>query len=92
MSVALHALNWPLAVSFVGCGVLLGTIFSAGSLVLEAMTFHHYGRIRETLLLFLYAFLENFGYRQLHVAWRCLGLGDFLTRREQWHQAARRAF
>jgi cellulose synthase/poly-beta-1,6-N-acetylglucosamine synthase-like glycosyltransferase len=92
LAIVFHAMNWPLALCFMACAILLGTVLSAGSLVLEGMTFHQYPRVRDTLILLLYAVGENFGYRQLHVLWRCLGLGDFLFRREGWGRIVRQAF
>jgi len=88
-----HAIDWRLAVAYVACAMLLGTILSMSSLLLEAIAFRKYPRLRDALILSAYAFLESFGYRQLHSFWRCRGLVDFFTKRAvSWGQPVRRAF
>ena len=88
-----HAIDWRLALAYLACAMLLGTILSMSSLLLEAMAFRKYPRLRDTLILSGYAFLESFGYRQLHSFWRCRGLVDFFTKRAStWGQPARKAF
>jgi cellulose synthase/poly-beta-1,6-N-acetylglucosamine synthase-like glycosyltransferase len=91
-AIALNAIDWRLAVSYLACAMLLGTILSMSSLLLEAMAFRKYPSIRDTLVLSAYAVLESFGYRQLHSFWRCRGLADSVTKRGSWGQATRRAF
>lgn len=57
-----------------GLGVLLSTL----SLMLEEASFHMYPRMQSILLLFWVAVLENFGYRQLNIAWRLQGLWQWM--------------
>lgn len=45
---------------------MLGIVLSMGSLVLEELSFRRYPKILHLVILFAYAVLENFGYRQLN--------------------------
>jgi cellulose synthase/poly-beta-1,6-N-acetylglucosamine synthase-like glycosyltransferase len=91
-AIVADAIDWRLAVSYLICAMLLGTILSMSSLLLEAIAFRKYPSIRDTLVLAAYAVMESFGYRQLHGFWRCRGLADFVAKRGSWGQPVRRAF
>lgn len=92
IAVVSRAIDWPLALSFLASAMLLGSILSASSLLLEHLSFRKYPALRDTLTLFAYGVAENLGYRQLHSFWRSLGLIDFLRGAQGWGKAARRAF
>ncbi len=72
----------------VGLGVLLSTL----SLLYEELSFGKYPGLKDILILFAYAVLENFGYRQLHSWWRLRGIIDFLRKRTDWGEQLRRDF
>jgi cellulose synthase/poly-beta-1,6-N-acetylglucosamine synthase-like glycosyltransferase len=91
-AIVAHAIDWRLALAYITCAILLATILSVSSLLLEAKAFRKYPSLRDTLILAGYALLESFGYRQLHSLWRCLGLVDCVLKRGTWGQAVRRAF
>jgi len=57
--------------------------------MLEELTFRRYDRMRDVMILILYAFLENFGYRQIHAWWRLKGLIDFLKGNKSWGEMTR---
>lgn len=61
-----------------------GVLITAGTLMLEEFSYHHYTRWNDMLRLFLFAFLESFGYRQLTVLWRLEGLLDLIRRKKGW--------
>lgn len=50
----------------------LGTLNSASAVLLDEVAFHIYPKLRHILILFLVAFVENFGYRQLNAVWRVM--------------------
>ena len=60
------------------------------------MSFHLYPRARQLVLLFLMTIVENFGYRQMTLLWRLIGLLHWLfgakakwgpmTRSASWQQ------
>lgn len=92
VSILARAIDWRLALSYVFCATLLGTILSMSSILLETRAYRRYSSLKDTLVLCAYAILEGFGYRQLHSFWRCLGLVDHVLKRGGWGQPVRRAF
>ncbi len=78
--------------AFLTAAFALGLVLSATALLLEELSFPTYPRIRDTLLLFLVAILENFGYRQLIAWWRLQALvGWWMGREIHWGQMKRKA-
>lgn len=57
---------------FVAIG--FGFLLSVSGLLLEEMSFQIYPRPRQLLLLLLAALVENFGYRQINLWWRLIGI------------------
>lgn len=53
-----------------GLSIVLGILLSTSAFLFEQMSFHVYPRLGQTLRLFLFAVIENFGYRQLNSVWR----------------------
>jgi cellulose synthase/poly-beta-1,6-N-acetylglucosamine synthase-like glycosyltransferase len=75
---------------FLGCALTLGILLSSSAVMLEELSFHLYPRMRDILMLYLIAVIENFGYRQLTVVWRIQGLLRWLFRRmHKWESIAR---
>ncbi len=72
------------AILFLTAAVLLGMVLSLSALVLEELSFRKYPRIRHIFKLFLFAVLENFGYRQIHSFWRIQGIWSFLRGEKKW--------
>ncbi|MDQ6842652.1 MAG: glycosyltransferase family 2 protein, partial [Actinomycetota bacterium] len=71
-----------------GFGVLLGCL----TLVLDELSFQRYTRIRDRLMLVLWAVLESLGYRQLTAYWRLRGLVKFIRGRTDWGVMTRTGF
>lgn len=55
-------------------------LFTLFCLMIEEFSFRKYPSYRSLLLLFVYGFLENFGYRQLMLIWRIKGFLYFFKR------------
>lgn len=73
---------------FVSIG--LGTLLSVSSLLLDEISFKVYPRVRDTLILFLAAVCENFGYRQLVSVWRFVALIKWMFGAEaRWESLSR---
>lgn len=71
--------------------VSLSLTVSVVALLLEELTFHVYSGIKNIALLFLMAFVENFGYRQITAIWRVIGMYRWITkRRGVWGNMARK--
>jgi len=71
-----------------GFGILLSLV----TLLLDELSFQRYPRIRDRMLLVLWAVLESFGYRQLTAYWRLRGLVKFLRGRTDWGSMTRVGF
>ncbi|MEX2601151.1 MAG: glycosyltransferase [Balneolaceae bacterium] len=89
-SLILGIINWPFFLLFFAVCVLLGVVMSMLAVLLEELTMKRYERVNDVLILTLYAFLENFGYRQIHSWWRLRGLIDFLRGDKQWGEMTRK--
>jgi cellulose synthase/poly-beta-1,6-N-acetylglucosamine synthase-like glycosyltransferase len=57
----------------------LGMLLSVCALLLEELSFHTYPKMRQILVLFVVAIVENLGYRQLNSFWRFQGLVRWLV-------------
>ena len=69
-----------------------GMALSIAAVTLEEQSFHRFRRTRDYLHLFVIAFFENFGYRQLVTYWRLHGLLTSLFRVKSWGSAKRSGF
>jgi len=85
-------LNPPFALLFLSAAILLGILLSTAALLMEEIFFRNYPRLRDVLILFLFAVLENLFYRQLHTWWRFRGLLDFFFKPRTWGSVTRRSF
>lgn len=79
-------------VLFLGATVVYGLLLSLGSLVLEEISFRRYSKPGQLLRLFFYAFLENFGYRQIHAWWRLMAMLPPKKNQNLWQSIARKGF
>jgi cellulose synthase/poly-beta-1,6-N-acetylglucosamine synthase-like glycosyltransferase len=80
----------PAALLFLALAITLGIVLSSSALMLEERSFHMYPRIRDVLLLYGVAIVENFGYRQLTAVWRLQGLFRWLRgRKHKWETLTR---
>ncbi len=86
----LGVINFTFFLLFFTVALLLGVIMSVLSVLLEELTMKKYDRVRDVMVLVLYAFLENFGYRQMHVWWRFRGLIDFIRGKKEWGKMVRK--
>jgi len=81
---ALGLINWSFFLLFFAVTMLLGSLMSILAILLEELTMKRYERTRDILILIGYAFIESFGYRQLHLWWRFRGLIDYLRGDKRW--------
>lgn len=89
ISLWLGAINVQFALLFLTAAVLLGMILSVLSVMMEELTFRKYDRLRDVMILILFAFIENLGYRQIHAWWRFRGLIDFIKGNKSWGEMTR---
>jgi cellulose synthase/poly-beta-1,6-N-acetylglucosamine synthase-like glycosyltransferase len=86
----LGAINGYFALLFISMAIMLGIVLSISSVLLEVMTTRKYERITDVLVLALFAFFENIGFRQLHAWWRLKGLIDFFKGNKEWGEMKRK--
>jgi len=88
----LNIVSFTFALFFLAAAIVLGIILSMGSLVLEELSFRRYPKILHLVILFAYAVLENFGYRQLNTWWRFKGCLDHILGKRGWGKMERKGF
>ena len=79
-------------ITFFIVAVLYGIILSTGALLMEENTFRKYPRIGQIMKLYLYAVLENFGYRQLNTLFKVSAVFSFRKNKSSWGSIKRRGF
>lgn len=92
ISFLLGIVNLHFMLSFFLVAVLYGTILSVGALLMEENTFRKYPRISQILKLFLYAVLDNFGYRQLNTIYKVEAMLGYRKNKSSWGSIKRRTF
>lgn len=90
LSWVFDALNVEFAIVFLTASVLLGMVLSVASVLCEEFTYRRYPDVKHIFVMFFYALLENFGYRQMHSWWRLMGLVDFLKGNKSWGEMTRK--
>lgn len=85
-------INTYFMILFLIASVLLGIIMSVSAVLCEELTYRKYTRLRDLTKLIVFAFLENFGFRQLHAWWRFKGIIDFLKGNKDWGTMTRKGF
>ncbi len=87
-----NIVSFAFVVLFLAAAIVLGIILSVGSFVLEELSFRRYPKIFHLVILFVYAVLENFGYRQLNTWWRFKGCLDHILGKRGWGKMERTGF
>ena len=83
-------LNPEAALMFFLATIGLGLVLSCSAILLEERSFHVYPRFSDSINLFLWAILENLGYRQLISWWRLVGTWHWLIgKKASWGVMAR---
>jgi hypothetical protein len=90
VALLIGVISWPFFFAFLAAAVFLGMILSLASVLCEEFTFRRYPKTKHVLILSVYAFIENFGYRQLHTWWRLKGIFDFVRGRREWGDMERK--
>ena len=88
----LGLISWWYFGAFLCVSVGFGVALSVAGLVLEQAHTRRGGRPADLLILLIFAFLENLGYRQLSNIWRVQGTWQYLTGVKAWGSMYRRGF
>lgn len=83
------SLDVELFLLFLGMNILLGIILSLGAIFLEQYAHGKYPKLGQLLKITIYAFLENFGYRQLMLFSRLDGMVRYKKFRHSWSKIKR---
>ena len=92
VSFILGVVDLHFMLSFFLVAVLYGIILSVGALLMEENTFRKYPRIGQVMKLFLYAILDNFGYRQLNTVYKVEATLGYRKNKSSWGSIQRRGF
>lgn len=72
--------------------VLLGTILSLGTVLIEQISFKKYTSLKDILILSFYSIMENFGFRQLIILFRISGIYNYRKAKHTWGAIQRTSF
>lgn len=92
ISLIMGWINIPFALTFLAVALIFGLLLSLGGLILEEYSLKRYEDPKDRVKMVFFAFLENFGYRQLHSFWRLWGIIDFFRKSESWGEMTRESF
>lgn len=84
--------SFTFALLFLAVAIVLGIVLSVSSLVLEELSFRRYPRVLDLVIIFVYAVLENFSYRQINTWWRFKGFLDHILGKKSWGKMERKGF
>jgi len=84
--------NTSFVLLFLAASIIYGMIVSLIAILSEEIAFKTYSSYKDILVLTLYSFLENLGYRQIHAWWQLSGLIDFFKGKKSWGKIVRAGF
>lgn len=90
ISFLLNVVNFEFMLTFYSMAVLFGVVLSVGSLILEEYTFKRYPSFRQTLKLFLYCIVDNFGYRQINNIFKVIAIFKYRSIKNTWGSIQRK--
>jgi cellulose synthase/poly-beta-1,6-N-acetylglucosamine synthase-like glycosyltransferase len=85
-------LDFRFALLFFLVAYCIGIVLSMFTLLLEELSFRRYTGFANRVRLVTWAFLENFGFRQVTAVWRVRGAVRFLRGRTDWGAMVRKGF
>jgi len=90
--IGLGLVNYSFAVLFFLVAVVLGTLLSLLSILLEEYSSERYPRLQDILILTLFSLLENILYRQWLTLVRVIAFFDFYKGKEEWGAMQKKGF
>jgi cellulose synthase/poly-beta-1,6-N-acetylglucosamine synthase-like glycosyltransferase len=85
-------LNGLFALRFFFLAVVLGTLLSLSSIILEEFSERRFPRLADIVILFVCGVLENLGYRQVLALVRAKGFLDYLQGKNEWGAIEKKKF
>jgi len=90
--ISLGVIDVEIAVAYVVCSWLFGSVITLIAYGLEERGYRHYRRGRDLGRMFVAALFENMWFRQLVDLYRLQGVWDLMRRRDGWGTMKRRGF
>jgi len=84
--------NLTFVLLFLALSIIYGMIISLVAVLAEEIAFKTYDDFKDVVILSLYSFIENLGYRQIHAWWQLKGLIDFFKGKKSWGKMVRKGF
>lgn len=91
-AVLLGLLDPVIALAFLAITVVFGTALSFGTLALEEIQLRRAPSARDLARIGAAALVENFGFRQVNLLYRCRGIRSFLKKETAWAAVPRAGF
>jgi len=88
----LNLINLPFLLLFLTLAILIGTVLSVASVVLDEIAYRRFPRLSQVLTLIVFGLAEHFGYRQLTVWWRVRAFLDYWRGNKSWGAMERKGF
>ncbi len=88
----LNLINLPFLLLFLTLAILIGTVLSVASVVLDEIAYRWFPRLSQVLTLIVFGLAEHFGYRQLTVWWRVRAFLDYWRGNKSWGAMERKGF
>ncbi len=91
VAVIFGLLNAEIALLLFISSILLGVLISISSLIIAEKDLKYF-KLKDVLVLVIYAIIENFGPRQMFSLWRVGGYFSMLGKQKGWGKAERKGF
>jgi cellulose synthase/poly-beta-1,6-N-acetylglucosamine synthase-like glycosyltransferase len=82
----------PILFAFLGINLLIGLLFTAGSLIIEEIAFKRSVQARDIWRIIGFSVVMALGYDQLNALWKLQGHADYLRRNNNWGTMVRRSW
>jgi hypothetical protein len=90
--VLLDMTQLPILLIFLLANLLVGMVFTCGSLLIEELAFRSSIRTNDLLRIIGLSAMMALGYDQLSACWKLLGLWDYARRNDAWGNMVRRSW
>ena len=90
-----YAMGWlqlELIFLFLLVDLFFGILMSFGAVLIEESAYYKYPKIRDLLILLIFSFFEQIGFRQLHSFWRLRGTIRYFRGIKHWGRMERMGF
>jgi hypothetical protein len=84
--------QFPILFAFIGINLLIGLLFTTGSLIIEEIAFKRSVQTRDIMRIIGYSMVMALGYDQLNALWKLQGHADYLRRNNNWGTMVRRSW